>query len=205
MGSLFELEAILRTANFSPFCSTISHLWRYRPFWEKCIEWPHMALNTIRSKYPRYVLIVSPIPRFQSVSLYEQPFPSYRPFQRMPQNDLWPTRSKVPIYGLLMWQGPKFHPIFHYSQPFSKYKVADNRKKKKRLQILRSFWSSECPWTLNSQKYPVYIKYLPQNSKVLSLSLYDQLFSRGKVVESRKSRKWVKWPQTHLRNIPYIF
>ena len=33
-------------------------------------------------------------------------------------------------------------------------------------------------WTLNSQKYPVYIKYLPQRPKFWSVSLYDQRFLR---------------------------
>ncbi len=57
---------------------------------------------------------------------------------------------------------------------------------------------SEWPWILNSQKYPVYIKYLPPRFKFLSLSLYDQLFSRYKVVKNRKIRKCTDWSQTDL-------
>ncbi len=49
----------------------------YRPFWDKCTKWPQMTLNPVRSNVAKctpYMLRVSPIPKFQSVSLYDQPF-----------------------------------------------------------------------------------------------------------------------------------
>ncbi len=61
--------------------------------------------------------------------------------------------------------------------------------------------TSKWPWTLISQKYPVYIKYLPQTSKFLFVSLCDQLFLRYKVVKNRQNQKCTEWPETDLEHL----
>ena len=79
MGNLFELQAILREVHrmvpkmtlnttrskLPHICFTSVHesqisvsfallynqpFWSYRPFWDKCSEWPQISLNTTRSK-----------------------------------------------------------------------------------------------------------------------------------------------------------
>ncbi len=49
--------------NFSPFHSKVAifELW---PFWDKCIEWPQMTLNTKRINIPIYILQLRPSPKF---------------------------------------------------------------------------------------------------------------------------------------------
>ncbi len=69
--------------------------------------------------------------------------------------------------------------------------------------------SEKWPWTLNSQKYPVYITCQPLKSILfLSVSLYDQLFSRHKV--DFENWKFTKWPETDfiyltMKNTVYIY
>ena len=53
----------------------------YRPFWDKCTEWPQTLQG---QRHTTYVLLVSPIPKFQSVLLYDQPFSRYRTFYTSP-------------------------------------------------------------------------------------------------------------------------
>ncbi len=57
------------------------------------------------------------------------------------------------------------------------YFLYDNRFRDTKLSEMHQV-TSECPWTLTSQKYRVNIKHQPLGSKVLSVSLYYQLFSR---------------------------
>ncbi len=76
--------------------------------------------------------------------------------------------ERYSIYMLLVSWIPNFSP-FHSNWPLSR--VANSRK------------YTEWPWTHNSEKYSVYIKYPHPRSKQLSVSLCDQLFSRYKVVE----------------------
>ncbi len=48
----------------------------------------------------------------------------------------------------------------------------------------------ERPWTLNNQKYPL---YLPPRPKFWSVSLYDQPYSY-KIVENRNFTEWLQYP-----------
>ncbi len=60
---------------------------------------------------------------------------------------------------------------------------------------------------LNSQKYPLYTKWIPLSSKFLSVSLYDQLFSRS-IQYCRKSEMYgmtSDWSWTLLSKIPCIY
>ena len=51
----------------------------YKPFWDKCTEWPEkMTLNTTRSKVLHIYVTSAPSPKFQSALLYDQPLSNYR-------------------------------------------------------------------------------------------------------------------------------
>ncbi len=65
---------------------------------------------------------------------------------------------------------------------------------------LKVYWmTSDWPWTLNCQKYPVYTEYLPPRPKFSSVLLYNPLFSRYKAVENQKC---TNWPWTDLSKVP---
>ena len=49
----------------------------YRPFLEKCTEWPQNDLEHYKLKCTLHVLFVSLVPKFHSVLLYGQPFLRY--------------------------------------------------------------------------------------------------------------------------------
>ncbi len=54
-------------------------------------------------------------------------------------------------------------------------------------------------WTLNSQKYSIYTKYLPLKSKFFSvLLLFSRFWDTYKVAENRKC---TQWPQTELEHL----
>ncbi len=78
--SVFELQAILRKVH------------QMTPNW----------LEHYKLKCSPYVLIVSIIPKFHSVTLYDQPFLRYRAFwdkcTEWPQNDLEPYKFKCTPY-----------------------------------------------------------------------------------------------------------
>ena len=87
-----------------------------------------------------------------------------------------------------------------YDQLFSRYKVVCWKSGKSEMHQMTPEWS----WTLNSQKYPVYMKYLPPRAKYWSILLYGQPFSRYKVAENRKFRKCTEWPQTDFEILTVI-
>ena len=58
--------------------------------------------------------------------------------------------------------------------------------------------ASKWPWTHNGQKYPTCTKYLPPRPKVWSVSLYNQPFSRYKIVENRKC---TEGPENYLEHL----
>ena len=105
----------------------------YRPFWDKCTEWPKMTLNTKRSKVPIYVLKLLPSLKFHPVFffLYGNAFSSYRPFwdkyTEWPKK--WPLntkRSKVLHIHVTMWHctttpGSQISPRFTLWLAISKY------------------------------------------------------------------------------------
>ena len=95
----------------------------YRPFWEKCIEWPQNDLEHYELKCTQYVLVLSLIPKFHSVLLYGQPFLRYRVFwdkcTEWTQMILNPTRSNAPHICISTIPGSQ---ISLYDQPFLRYK-----------------------------------------------------------------------------------
>ncbi len=68
-----------RGPNFHPFRTTMSRFWVTAQFLEKCTKWPQMTLTCSRSKIPTHMLHTPPMPKFSSVSLYDESFLSYGP------------------------------------------------------------------------------------------------------------------------------
>ena len=171
----------------------------YRPFWDKCTEWPLQGqvypiyvtnirdfqifirfalrravveLRAILRKVPQmtpkwpqtlksqmyllYVLPVSTSPKFYSISLYDEPFSSYRPFweksTEWPQHDLERCKLKSTPYALLVSLAPKFHPVSLYGQPFLRYRTFWDKCTK---------WPPKWPWTLQGQVTVYMYKYTP--------------------------------------------
>ncbi len=89
----------------------------------------------------------------------------------------WPWTiqgQSYPIYvSLILSPSLKYHSIFLYDQPFSGYKVVNKQKYTK--------WPQNDLEHLTAKKYPIYIKNQPPRFKFLSVSLYDQLFSRHRL------------------------
>ncbi len=56
-------------------------------------------------------------------------------------------------------------------------------------------------WTLSSQKYSIYIKYLPVRPKFQSISLYDYLFPKYNMYKVSENWKCIKWPQMELKHL----
>ncbi len=74
--------------------------------WDRCTEWPQYDVECYKVKSSHIcstnTLQPTPIHKFQSSLLYEQPYPSYRPFE-------WSQRN--PIYDALVRPNPKFQPV----------------------------------------------------------------------------------------------
>ncbi len=136
-----------------------------------------MTLNTWQSTVPCIHEVTTNEAYISSFSLYDQPFSRYnvpenRKFWKFP-NDLKLTlkswQSKVPHINLP--PRPKCLSVLLHDHPFSRYKVVKNRKKE--VHQMTSKW----PWTLKSQKYFAYNKYLPLRLKFSPVSLNRQRFA----------------------------
>ncbi len=85
------------------------------------------------------------------------------------QDDIEHLTIKSTLYTLGSYTPrPKFGPVSFYNQLFSRYKVVNNRKNPN-----CAVWPQKWPWTLNSQQYPVYTRYIPPRSKFWPVLLYD--------------------------------
>ncbi len=106
--TVFETQAILRQV----------HQRQMTPKWHCTLEGvPYIHVTT---KYP-------PIPKFQSVLLYGQPFSSYKQFFRqvhpMTPKGPWTLKGlRYLIYMLQLPQSPTFHSVSFHGQPFSSYR-----------------------------------------------------------------------------------
>ncbi len=58
--------------------------------------------------------------------------------------------------------------------------------------------TSNCTWTVNSQKYSIYTAYLPPRPTFSSILLYDQPFPRYKVAKNRKCTECTQTELEHL-------
>ena len=98
----YFLLLISTSPKFHPVSLYDEALLSYRPFWEKCTEWPQNNLEHYKLKCTPYVLLVSMIPKFHTVLLYGHPFWDIGHFETRAPNDpkltLNPIRSNYPIY-----------------------------------------------------------------------------------------------------------
>ncbi len=94
--AVFELQATLRKVH------------------QTTAKWPWTLKGQM---YTTYVLLVFPVPKFQSVSLYGQPFLSYRPFKMHRMTPKWP----LTLHVLLMPRVSNFPP-FRSWPTFSSYR-----------------------------------------------------------------------------------
>ena len=72
--------------------------------------------------------------------------------------------------------GPNFNP---FRSTTSHFRAAGLSK------IGMQRMTPEWPYSRKCQKYPVYTEYSPPRPKFQSVSLYDQIFSRSRLVENR--------------------
>ena len=103
----------------------------YAAFFGKCTEWPKMTLTCSRSKIPKCILHIQPMPKFSSVSLCDDLFSSYAAFfQKSGQNDpkmTWHVHTKmhttyrieaqIVICFVLRWDVFELYPLFRKSAP----------------------------------------------------------------------------------------
>ncbi len=80
-----------------------------------------------------------------------------------PQTNLEHLWSEVPCINWILTLRPKFSPAV--------FEIHGSCRKSEMHRM-----TSDGPWTLNCQKYPVYIEYLPLRTKLHSVSLYDGSF-----------------------------
>ncbi len=99
---------------------------RYRPFWDKCSEWPlndperYNALQGQTYMYTKYVLLVSPSPRFQTVLLYGQPFSRCHTLLNGPKgNKIFAKMKNLKFYNSLRKKLPIFKTHCKYSKSVS--------------------------------------------------------------------------------------
>ena len=73
----------------------------YRPFWDKCTEWPQTDLEPYKFKGTPYMLLVSASPKFYSISLYETHFWVIGHFETSAPNDpKWPWTLQGQMYPI---------------------------------------------------------------------------------------------------------
>ncbi len=143
---------------------------------------------------PINVLLVSMCPKFHSISLYDEPFSSYRPFwekcTKWPQNYLEPYKVKLRyIYVLQISTRPKFHCFALRRAVFELQAIL------RKVHWMTPKW----PWTLQGHRYQINVLLVSMSPKFHSVSLYDQPFSRYRPFWN----KCTEWPQNDLN--PYKF
>ncbi len=111
-------------------------------------------------------------PKFHSISLYDQPFSSYRPFwdnSQVHQNDRkWPLRT-LPgqMYSIYVFLISKFHSVSLHDQPFLRY---------------RPFWDMCTEWPQNyleplqGQMYPICVTSVFESQLSFLFTLLPAVF-----------------------------
>ncbi len=183
--------------NFIQFPSTTSRFWVTGHCETSAQNDPKMTLNITRSTLPYTFLLMSQSPKFHPIFLYTQPFSRYKVVgigkcTEWPQDDLEHLTVKSTLYKLSTF--PEAHLL--HDHPFSKYKVVKNRKNRKCTVTVDWLWNR------NSQRYLIYTSKYPRGPNMGQLILlHDQPFSRHTLVENRKNRKLVEWPQNDIEHL----
>ena len=161
----------------------------YRPFWHKCTEWPQNDLEYYKVKGTPYICYYCPwfpnFSPFRSMTSYIQVTGH---FEKSLSNDakmtLNPTRSKVP--HICVTSLPKF--VF-YNQPFLSYRSFSDKYTERLPNDLEYHKVKPHMCATKSQLVPNVTK-VPASPKFHPVLLYNQLFSRYKVVNNQKCTKW---------------
>ncbi len=162
--------------------------------------------------YPIYTKYLRLRFKFWSVSLYNQSFSRRKVGENQqctewPQNDMKYLTVKRTLYMLLYIYScikvliPRLNirSVSLYDQPFTRYDVVEMGKIE--MHRLTSDW----PWTLNGQKYPVYTEYLPPSPKFWSVSLYWQPFSRNSTFYNSPFTAMLNSPKKNQKKIAKRF
>ncbi len=152
-----------RVSNLSTFPSMTS-LFRVTCHFEiSALNDPKQTLNTRSSSVYHIMLLVSLSLKFQSVSFYDQPFWSYRPFwgkcTKWPQMTFRITNSKVP--HRCFYCPCQFQPVSLYNEPFPIYRPFWD----KYVYIERSKIPLNTTNTTRS-KVPMYVFLMSQSPKL---------------------------------------
>ncbi len=205
-----------RSANVSQFHSTMScfrdtrlqdcrksEIHRMTPNW----SW---KLNSQR--YYVYIKYLPPVPNFgplhstirpnfSSVLLYDLPFSRYK----IAENEKFRkcTESPQTHLEILTVKGTSYTPSNYPRGPnlgFAQRPVWDTNLSKIG-KIGNAPNDLKCHWTLKTQKYLAYTKYLVPRPKFWSVSIYWQPFFRYRVVKNRKNRKYTEWLHTDSEHL----
>ena len=132
----------------------------------KCTEWPQTDLKHLTVKSTLHTLNTYPMrPKCWCFSLYDYPFPRYKVDQNRKQTE-WPQTElkhltvKVTLYTI-EWSPPGAHIVVRFALRPAICEIQGRRKSE--MHRMTPNWT----WTLNSQKYPVYTKYLPPEAQIL--------------------------------------
>ncbi len=131
--------------------------------------------------------------KFWSILLFDHWLSRYKvglksEMDRMTPNWIWTLNSQNTLYTLNTqpW-GPNFGPFRSTISRFRDTTCTNHQKLE--MHRMTPNWT----WTLNSQKYSIYTKYLPLRPKFSSVLLYDHPFPRYKVAENWRCTDDPNW------------
>ncbi len=136
----------------------------------------------IGQTYPVYTKYLLPRPKFWS----DVPICT-----KWPQTDPEHLSVKSTLYTSTYPGGPNFGPFLCTSRHFWDTKSENGN----------SLYCLRLSLNILETKVPCIQYVLNPETKLWSLSIYNQAFSRYKVAENRKNRKCTEWPQTDLEKL----
>ncbi len=116
----YKYDNYPQTPNFTPFRSVVSCFLATGHIEASAPNDPKITLNSKMWKVPHIDITTIPESHFHSVSLYGQPFSTYRPF-RQGMTFKWHWTLKAQRYPIYIWQPPltpKFHSVLLLSAIF---------------------------------------------------------------------------------------
>ena len=170
----------------------------YKPFWDKCTEWPQNDLTLQGQSYPIYMLQLTPSPKFHSSSLYGY---------------FWLTghfKTSAPKDPKWSWilEGQKYPPHIHTTSTSEAQILVHLALQSAVFELRPSFVKTtlndiKMNLTYSRLKVPIWILHTPPRLKFSSVSLYDEPFLRYALfLESALND--LKWPW-HVQGQKYHY